>query len=556
MSQLFLAAQEVEHAAEGVSNVISSTAITVALLAIAVVVAVVVRRIKFPYTVALVLVGLLLAGFPAIDLNLPSELILGVLVPPLIFEATMHLPWSRLKADLPSILSFAVGGTLIGTAMVAWLTVTFIPSISWPAAIAFGALASATDPVAVIAFFRSLGVSKRLATFVEGESLLNDGVAIVIFNLALLAAGGATLTVGSALLEFVKVAAGGLLIGAILGYVVSNLVLKNIDDAMIETTTTVALAFGSYLIAEEFGALIGNHDLHLSGILAVVAAGMMVGNLGFRNTSPTTRLTLENFWEFLSFMVNSLVFLLLGLRIHISDMIDKAGPVLLAVLAILVSRAVIIYAVSFFHNRIESTRFIPVNFQHVMYWGGLRGAVSLALALTLPAIAAFEGEVATTLQEMTFGVVLFTLIVQGTTISRLINRLGLAHKQDSLISQEKHQANLFAKRAARRELERLRTEGVLFPEVWAPLDELYEEVMADSRKELDSHFQAHPELETAMFLQARADAISAERSAIAEAALRGIVSADTAEHLSSELAYRLAALDLISEKYNDGEGSP
>ncbi len=101
----------------------------------------------------------------------------------------------------------------------------------------------------------------------------------------------------------------------------------------------------------------------------------------------------------------------------------------------------------------------------------------------------------------------------------------------------------------------MRTEGVLFPEVWAPLDELYEEVMADSRKELDSHFQAHPELETAMFLQARADAISAERSAIAEAALRGIVSGDTAEHLSSELAYRLAALDLISENYNDGEAS-
>ena len=549
-------AQEVEHATEGLSSVISLEATTVGLLAIAVAVAVVVRRIKFPYTVALVLVGLLLAAFPAIDLNLPSDLILGVLVPPLIFEATMHLPWRRLKADLPSILSFAVGGTLIGTAMVAWLTVTFIDGVSWPAAIAFGALVSATDPVAVIAFFRSLGVSKRLATFVEGESLLNDGVAIVIFNLAILAAGGTVLTVGGALLEFIKVAAGGLLIGAILGYIVSNLVLKNIDDHMIETTTTVALAFGSYLIAEEFGLFIGNQDLHLSGILAVVAAGMMVGNLGFRNTSPTTRLTLENFWEFMAFMVNSLVFLLLGLRINLADMLDKIGPVILAVLAILVSRAVIIYSVSAIHNRIESTRFIPLGFQHVMYWGGLRGAVSLALALTLPAVASFEGQVATTLQEMTFGVVLFTLVVQGTTISKLISKLELAHQQDSVVLQERHQANLFAKRAARRELERLRSEGVLFPEIWAPLDQLYDEVMTDARMELDVHFQTHPELETAMFLQARADAISAERSAIADAALRGIVSDSTAEHLAADLAYRLAALDLISEAYNDGGGTP
>ncbi len=192
------------------------------LLFIAAMVAIVVRRIRLPYTVALVLVGLTLSFFPNfLNFTVSSDLILAILVPPLVFEATLHIPWRRLKKDLLPVLLLAIGGTLVSTFLVGGLVVNFL-GISWAAALAFGALISATDPVAVIAFFRSLGVSKRLTILVEGESLFNDGVAIVIFNLAL-AAGTVSNSfgLGEALQEFFIVAFGGLAVGLVMGYVVS-----------------------------------------------------------------------------------------------------------------------------------------------------------------------------------------------------------------------------------------------------------------------------------------------------------------------------------------------
>lgn len=522
----------------------------VALVAIAALVAIVVRRIRIPFTVALVVVGLAIAVFADYQVNISKDLILGVLVPPLVFEATMHLPWRRLRADLASILTLAVGGTLIGTFLVGALVRPFV-DISWPAALAFGALISATDPVAVIALFKDLGVSKRLSTLVEGESLFNDGAAIVVFGLAVTAAAGGSFTFGEAVWEFFKVSFGGLAVGLILGYVVSNLILKNLDEPLIETAVTVALAFGAYLAAEEFGEIIGVDGLHLSGILAVVAAGITVGDIGLRNTSPPTRLTLENFWEFLSFVVNALVFLLIGLEINLADLADHAVPILVAVAAILVARAVIVYGTTAVQNRIEATRFVSGAFQHTMFWGGLRGAVSLALALTLT--EAFDAGTAEILQVMTFGVVLFTLLVQGTTIGSLMGRLQLGQTSPEVDEQQRQQAMIYRKRAGRRELDRLRREGLVVPQLWAPLDQLYEEEIAHDRAALDEHFQQHPGLETAMFLQVRSDALNAERSAIREATRRGLISGEVAEEVADELAHRLAALEFLRGRLVSGQ---
>jgi CPA1 family monovalent cation:H+ antiporter len=336
----------------------------VVLLFVAAMVAVVVRRIRLPYTVALVLVGLFLSFFPNfLNFTVSEDLILAILVPPLIFEATLHIPWKSLRKDLGVILLLAIGGTLVGTFLVGSLVVQFL-GLPWVAALAFGALISATDPVAVIAFFRNMGVSKRLTILVEGESLFNDGVAIVIFNLAVAAGtvSGATFGLGTAVQEFFIVAFGGIALGLVLGYVVSYIILKNVDDHLIETATTVALAFGSFVIAESFGDIIGVEGLHFSGILAVVAAGMLVGNIGFENTSPTTRITLDNFWEFLTFAVNSLVFLVIGLEIEVSQLQPNLVPILVAVAAILLSRVVIIYSIGWVHGRLRPKQKIPLPF--------------------------------------------------------------------------------------------------------------------------------------------------------------------------------------------------
>lgn len=519
----------------------------VLLLTIAALVAIFIRRWRFPYTVALVLVGLVLSFFPnVLNLDVSSDLILAVLVPPLIFEATLHIKWPELREDLPLVLLLAVGGTLLSTFIVGILVFQFL-DIPLLGALAFGALISATDPVAVIAFFRSLGVSKRLSILMEGESLLNDGVAIVVFGLALSAASAAVLSgadsvdfsLSSAILEFLRVSLGGLGIGLILGYVVSYVVLKNVDDHLIETATTVALAFGAYVLGER---------LHVSGILAVVAAGLMVGNIGIQNTSPTTKLTLNNFWEFMAFVANSLVFLLIGLEILVAQLLVFAVPIAVAVVAVLLSRAITVYSFTGLHNQlVTNSRAVPKPYQHVMFWGGLRGAISLALVLTL-GNNLFGSTIAQELRVMTFGVVLFTILFQGLSIERLIERLGLAKRSEHTLESQRRQATTYAKRAGRRELDRLRDEGILYREIWEAMRSVYDDELNEATRQLGKHLEAHPDLEREMYLQARADVLKAERTAISDAASRGFITDEVYNELIRRANQQMAALELITEQ--------
>lgn len=521
----------------------------VVLLFIAALVAILVRQFqRIPYTTALVLVGLILTLFPNfLAFDVSSDFILAILVPPLLFEATLQIPWEKLKADLGIILLLAIGGTLLGTLVVGGVVMQTL-GIPLAAALAFGALISATDPVSVISFFRSMGVSKRLSILVEGESLFNDGVAIVIFNLALLigVTGIDSFGVGDAVMEFIIVSVGGLAVGMILGYVVSALILKNVDDHLIETTTTVALAFGSYVIAESFGKFVGLEGLHFSGILAVVAAGLMVGNIGLQNTSPTTRLTLENFWHFAAYLVNSIVFLVIGLEIELPQLLDFLLPILVAVVVVLASRALIVYVMSTIYNWLRPKRHIPTPFQHVMFWGGLRGAISLALALSLDG-RVFGTDYALELRVMTFGVVLFTLLVQGSTMERLITRLGLAEKPEQRLEMQRRQARLYARQAGQKELDRLRTDGILYQDVWNAMHQVYDESIERQMDALQEHLAAYPELEQELFLQARADVLKAEYAATADAWRRGLISQVVHDELTAELNNRIAALEIIQE---------
>jgi CPA1 family monovalent cation:H+ antiporter len=527
------------------STLIEQEIAFVLLLSIAAAVAILARRVRLPYTVALVVVGLVLALFPSfLQFDISSELILAVLVPPLVFEATLHIKWKAFSEDLPLVLLLAIGGTLLTTFIVGWIVfqVLDIPLLG---ALAFGALIAATDPVAVIAFFRSLGVSKRLAILLEGESLLNDGVAIVVFSLALSAAvmamagtPNAEFTLAGAILQFLRVSVGGVLVGLILGFAVSYAVLRNVDDHLIETATTVALAFGAYVLAER---------LHVSGLLAVVAAGLTVGNIGTRNTSPTTQLTLMNFWEFMAFVANSLVFLLIGIEMQLNELVQFIVPIIVAVAAVLLSRAVTVYSMTGAYNRITATRRdVPRAYQHVMFWGGLRGAISLALALVASGQLA-DPLLAQQIRVMTFGVVLFTILVQGTTIETLLRRLGLVQNDSHAIALQRLQAAAFARRAGLKELDRLRADGIIFRDLWEAMRANYEDELEDSRHALRDHLDTYPDLEQALYLQARADVLKAERTAITDAASRGLVSEEIQADFIRETDNRLAALGIITE---------
>src|SRR5512143_1083862 len=289
---------------------LSTETLIIELLLIVSLVAIGVQRLRVPYTVALVIVGLLLTFQSALQVELTPELILALFVPPLVFEAAFHLNYAELRRNLPAILVLAIPGVILSMLIVGGLLAWLTP-LSFPMALVFGALISATDPVAVVALFRSLGLPKRLGILVEGESLLNDGTAIVIFNLVLVVALTGQFNVVEGMADFLRVSAGGGVGGLVLGWLISRLIAR-IDDYLIETTLTTVLAFGAYLLAER---------LRFSGVLAVVAAGLINGNIGPQGMSPTTRIVLVNFWEYVAFLANSLVFLLIGLQVNVAALV-------------------------------------------------------------------------------------------------------------------------------------------------------------------------------------------------------------------------------------------
>ena len=275
-------------------------------------VAIIARRLRIPYTVGLVLIGLTLGLLTAQDIQISPQLILALLVPPLVFDGAFHIRLEDLRRDLWLILLLAVPGVILTTLMVAWL-VAQGTGLSIQISLVFGALVSATDPVAVAALIRRLGAPRRLQVLLEGESLFNDGTAIVMFSITLAIALSGQFDLPGSIASFLTIAGGGLVIGIIMGIFTSQ-VIGRIDDPLVETTLTVVLAFGSYLLAESF---------HVSGVLAVVAAGLVNGNVGPRGMSPTTRIVVFNFWETAAFLANSFVFLLVGLAIDLTQLVAK-----------------------------------------------------------------------------------------------------------------------------------------------------------------------------------------------------------------------------------------
>jgi len=508
---------------------ITETAVIILLMVITLV-AIAVRRLRLPYTVALVLVGLLMAFQQPLAVQITPELILALLIPPLIFEAAFHIDFALLRDNLVPVLTLAVPGVVLTTFIVGGM-VSMGVGMPLTVAAVFGALIAATDPVAVVASFRSLGGPRRLAVAIEGESLFNDGTAIVVYNIAVMAALSGVFHPLLGLLDFLRVALGGLAVGLALGWLVAQ-IITYIDDPLIEVTLTTVLAYGAYLAAEWF---------HVSGVLAVVAAGIINGNLGPRGMSPTTKIMLYNFWEYVAFLANSLVFLLIGLQVNVPLLLDDLGAIGVAVVAVLVARAVAVYGLSWLAYRAGSR--VPRDWRHVFFWGGLRGAIALALALGLP-VSLPQRE---TLQAMTFGVVLFTLLVQGTSIQFLLRRLGLTAKPVRQMEREMRWGRLYAAQAGLRRLQELHSEGLLTGDVWAGLSEEYNLTHQQLTAEIDKLYAEHPELEREIVLHARREALLAGRSALRDALVRGWLSDQVYHALTVELDHRLEALELIEE---------
>ena len=509
------------------SQFLSTETIVIELLLVVTVVALVVRRFNIPYTVALVVVGLLLTLQSPANINLTPELILALFVPPLVFEAAFHINFQDLRRNLTNILILAVPGVILTTLIVGGV-LAFGTGLGLASALVFGALIAATDPVSVVAIFRTLGVPKRLSVLIEGESLFNDGTAIVVYNLALIVVLTGKFNLLTSLGDFLSVSGGGVAIGLVLGWLISLLIAR-VDDYLIETTLTTLLAFGSYLLAER---------LHFSGVLAVVAACLICGNLGPRGMSPTTRIVLFNFWEYVAFLANSLIFLLLGLQVNIPALLASWSFILWAILAVLAARTLVVYGLGWIVNKFADP--IPKRWLHVLNWGGLRGAIALALVLSLPPNFANRDQ----FRLMAFGVVLFTLLVQSTTMRPLIRRLGIIIRDPSQVEYEKHHARLTAMRAALNHLEHRHKEGLLSTQAWETLRPEYEKQVLTFGDEVRQTLKAAPDLEAQELDTARREALRAQRSALLGLFRDGIISQEVFSELGVEIDIRLGMEDL------------
>ena len=384
----------------------------VALVAVAVFVALVVRRIAIPYTVALVILGLIAAEVLRDQhFEISPEVVLVVLLPGLLFDAAFRIDFGDLRKSIAGVVVLAAPGVVISAGVVA-VILNLTTGLRFDLAFVIGAMVSATDPAAVLATFRRLGAPHRLANLVEGESLFNDGTGLVIFVLAIQAVQS-DVTVTGAVVQFFATVAISILIGVVGGLVVSWIV-SWVDDHLIETTISLALAYGTYVIADAFAQ---------SGIIATVTAGIVLGNIGRRfGMSEKTREAIDTVWEFLAFLLTAVVFLLVGLAITLEDLLDAVGPILWGILAVLLGRALVVYLLLNGASRLGAFGGVgsrlPLSWLNVLWWSGLRGAVAVAMALSIPE----DFPERALLQEVTFGVVLFTLLIQGTTIELLIAR--------------------------------------------------------------------------------------------------------------------------------------
>jgi len=410
--------------------------VVMGLLTIAMIAAAICKNIPVPYTVFLVILGIILGSFARhypefellLEFQLTPDLVLFIFLPALIFESAMNLDARLLMKDIIPVLVLAVPAMLISAGLIG-VGLWVIQDFNIFHALLFGALISATDPVAVIALFKELGAPQRLTILVEGESLLNDATAIVFFNIIL----GLSLTgqfgasdVGIAILEFLKVFFGGLFVGAIIGIVLSELLYRIRAGMSSYLIMSIVLAYSSFAIAE--------HILHVSGVMAVVSAAIALGILGVSRIPQNERETVDETWDVIALICNSLLFLLVGLSVDISQLYSHLDSILIAIVLVLAARAAGIYTMVPATIKIFKLPNVSMGERHIMWWGGLKGGLAIAIVLSIPVDMPGRD----TILYVTLGVVLFSLLINAPTIRPLMKKLGFDKFTDEEVAELKH----------------------------------------------------------------------------------------------------------------------
>jgi CPA1 family monovalent cation:H+ antiporter len=505
--------------------------VVVELLLVAAVVGLAAKRLHVHYNVALVLAGVVLGASQLVPhVGLDADVVLRVLLPILLFEAALATDLGRLRENLVPVVLLAVPG-MLATVFVTGAVVRWGLGLDWGVALLLGCILATTDTIAVIAGFRKVRVPPRLATVVENESLFNDGTALVAFTTVLAVIQRGRFDPVNGLVELVWVTAGGLLVGFAAGYAAAH-VMRRIDDHLMEIMVTVIVTYASSAGAEALGA---------SPILAVVTAGITVRAAGWDGVTPTGKVAIRSVWEVAAFGVNSIVFLLVGLQIEFAALRAAAPAIGWGLLALTVGRAAAIYP--FLSVSRLGADPVPLRWQHLMVWGNLKGSLSMALALSLPAWLPDRP----LLRAVVFGCALVTLTVQGLTLAPIARWLGVAGSSEAR-RLEQEQGRLLAARAAQAELDRLQRLGLVPLGLFQRLRAAYQGVIARSERHLQDLLVAHSGEEERQTRAVRRRLLVVEKSAIQDAVGSGILTDEGGAALTATIDESLAALTEHEER--------
>ncbi|HEY9627237.1 MAG TPA: sodium:proton antiporter [Coleofasciculaceae cyanobacterium] len=504
------------------------------LLLVATTVALLSRRFRIPYVTGLVLAGLALTEFlPNYRIGLESSLILNLFLPILLFEAAINTDISRLRSTMKPIAMLAIPGVIVSTGVTA-VGLKFALSLDWVSALLLGTILAITDTVSVIAVFKEVAVPSRLTTIVEGESLLNDGVALVLFNLVLQVHYTGSVSFAEGVQQFFIVIVGGSLLGLAIGYLSAGLMERS-DDNLSSILLTVAVALGTYQVG---------HFIGVSGVVADVVAGLWVGNVGLSHrASASNRVTLYSFWEYAGFGVNTFIFLLIGVELDLPTLWQTFPAVLVAILAYQAGRILSVYPLLALLNRFD--RPISMRWQHVLFLGNIKGSLSMALALSLPASLLGRGY----LIAIVFGSVLLSLVLQGLSLPWLVERLNLSSVSPERQQTDELRAQLITSKAAQDELDGMLKAGILPKAIYEEMRSLYQVRIAKAEKALrDLYNQWSMDVATGKDNPSRLDGVRrrlllAEKGALTDAVRKRILPESTAEVRLQNIDEKLLSLE-------------
>ncbi|AUX26120.1 sodium:proton antiporter [Sorangium cellulosum] len=491
------------------------------VLAVGSTVAIGAKRVGVPYNVALVLVGLLLVVLDVLP-NTPMdpEVILIAFLPVLVFEGALFADADSLRAASRPILALAVPGVLIsllGTAAVA----TLVLDLPFATALLLGALLAITDTVSVLLAFRSVRVPHRLAAIMEGESLFNDGTALVLVVLASRVVASGTFDPITTLRELSMAMIGGAVLGGAFGAVGSAL-LRRTPDHLTAILASTVIVFATALVTER---------LHASPVIAVVVVGVVIGRVARRFLEPSRVLALQGFWETSGFALNVLLFLLVGMQIQAEMLVREAASIGLALIALHAGRAVAVYG-CFGVLRAVTREVVPLRWQHVMLVGNIKGALSMAAVLSLPRDMAYRDRLIT----IVFGVTFVTLVAQALPFARLLKLLQVATPAADL-TLDAAKATLIAARRGQAELDELLASGLVSRKEHAERRAAFQRQVIGAEAALQS-----PQGEQAKDHLTDIALLSAQKAAVLDAARRGLIAAETADAHANELDHEMVKL--------------